>query len=262
MIEAGGYTEEEARANLDALNVELEDRIQEGKQKIVLGFDYPSQHRTPYRIETEVRLPESTLVDLDVGSKNGGISIKDLKGGTVMSETNNGGITLNNLPCGAVHCITSNGKLDLRKVTCESAEIRTSNGRIILDEVSAQTLEGRTTNGEIDGNLRSRDTHLTTSNGHIGLNLPCEESGKYNLSTSNGGIRLEVLDSPRVGYNLDLSTSMSAVRVDLHDLECSRHRRTRKTARTAGYESKDIQVVIDAHTSMGGIRVKPTRQIP
>jgi hypothetical protein len=261
LIEAGGYREEEARANLDALKVEFQDEIQEGKQRIVLGFDYPYQNRTPYRIETEVRLPKSTLVDLDVGSKNGGISIKDLKGGTLMSETKNGGITLRNLPCRAVHCITSNGKLDLRKVNCESAEISTSNGRITLDEVSAQTLKGRTTNGEIEGTLRSGDARLTTSNGHIGLNLPCEESGKFHLSTSNGSIRLEVPDSPRVGYNLDLSTSMSTVRVDLHDLEYSRHRRTRKTARTAGFEGTDTQVVIDAHTSMGGIRMKPTRHV-
>lgn len=262
MIEAGGYTEEEARANLEALKVEFKDEVQEDKQRLALGFDYPHLHRMPYRIETEVRLPKSILVDLDIGSKNGGISIKDLKGGTLVSETKNGGITLSNLPYRTVQCATSNGRLDLRKVDCESAEIRTSNGRITLDEVSAETLEGKTTNGEIEGTLKSRDSRLKTSNGHIGLSLPCEESGKYYLSTSNGSIRLEVPDSPRVGYDLDLSTSMSTVRVDLDDLEYSRHRRTRKTARTAGFDDRETQVVIDAHTSMGGIRVKPARHLP
>jgi hypothetical protein len=262
MIEAGGYTEKEARANLEALKIEFQDEVQGGRQRIALGFGYPHRYRTPYRIDTEVCLPKSILVDLDIGSKNGGISVKNLKGSTLISETKNGRITLSNLPYRTVQCLTSNGKLDLRKVDCEDAEIRTSNGRINLDDVSTKTLEASTTNGEIEGTLRSVDSRLTTSNGHIGFSLPCEESGKYYLSTSNGNIRLEVPDLPQVGYDLDLSTSMSAVRVDLEDLEYSRHRRTRKVARTTGFDDRETQVVIDAHTSMGGIRVRPTRPLP
>ena len=48
---------------------------------------------------------------------------------------------------------------------------------------------------------------------------------------------------------------MSQIDIDLPDLENSKNKRTHKIARTKGFSSKDLQIFIEADTSIGKIKV-------
>ena len=255
LIKAGGYTQGEAEQNLEDLRVEFEDQVVQDRQRLTLKFDRPEDRRW-YSIEVDVNLPKDAETDLDVYSRNGTVSLANLKGSEMVSTTKNGRITLNDVSANKLVCKTSNGKMIMEKVTSEIIDFRTSNGQVILDKVTAEKIAGRTSNGHIEGEIESKDTTLSSSNGRIYLALPCSVSGEYKLRTSNGRIALDVSDSPNVGYDLDLGTSMSRIDVDLPDLRYERHRRTHLVAKTQGFEEKDVKITIEADTSMGRIKVR------
>lgn len=238
LIEAGGYTEEEAQQNLGELKIDLKDEIVEDIQRLALSIEPPHEDWRWYSVDVEVNLPAKAEADLDVGSKNGGVTLSGLKGGKIRARTKNGRIELDDVSAGEIEC-------------------RTSNGRMVYDDVKAERMKCRTSNGHIKGALESVDADLSTSNGKIDLTLPCTASGDYRLHTSNGRIELTVSSDPKVGYDLDLHTSMNRVNVDLPELEYRRYRRTQVAARTAGISDREVKIKIVADTSMGRIKVHP-----
>lgn len=235
-VKAWGYTKEEAEANLDELKIELNDMDDEDQKRLILDIERPADTWKRYSVEIDVVLPASTENDLDVSSSNGGISVNEVKGKTLKMST-------------------SNGRLKLRDLSAELLSGKTSNGRITLDDVTAERLEIRTSNGRIEGKVDAVEAFLRTSNGKVDLDLPCVRSGEYELKTSNGSVVVNVAESPSVGYDLDLHTSMSRVRVDVPDLIYTRNRKNSKRAKTADYESKEVKIYIDAGTSNGSVRV-------
>lgn len=254
LIKAGGYTQDEAEENLGDFRVEFEEQVVQGQQRLSLKFDRPEDRRW-YSVDIDVTLPKDAETDLDVYSRNGAISLANLKGSEMEATTKNGRITLNDVSAKKLDCKTSNGKMVMEKVTSEIIDFRTSNGQVILDKVTADKITGRTSNGQIEGEVESKDATLSSSNGKVDLALPCKVSGEYKLRTSNGRIELDVSDSPDVGYDLDLGTSMNRIDVDLPDLKYERYRRTHLVAKTQGFEEKDVKIAIEADTSMGRIKV-------
>ncbi|UCD43991.1 MAG: DUF4097 family beta strand repeat protein [Candidatus Bathyarchaeota archaeon] len=235
-VKAWGYTKEEAEANLDELKIELNDTDDEDQKRLILDIERPADTWRRYSVDVDVVLPASTENDLDVSSSNGGISVNEVKGKTLKMST-------------------SNGRLKLRDLSAELLSGKTSNGRITLDNVTADRLECRTSNGRIEGKVDAVEAFLRTSNGKVDLDLPCARSGEYELKTSNGSVQVNVEESPSVGFDLDLHTSMSTVRVNVPDLVYTRNRRHSKRAKTANYESKEVKIYIDASTSNGSVRV-------
>ncbi len=132
---------------------------------------------------------------------------------------------------------TSNGGIHLTDVTGGTVNVLTSNGPLVFDNVDAESLTGIASNGPIEGTLA------------------CTVSGEYDLDTSNGQIDLEVSPSSDVGFDLDLSTSNAAVHIGLSDLTYTVDENEHKKARTQGFGSKTVQIVIDVHTSNGNIDV-------
>ena len=234
MIEARGYTREEAEENLRLLKTELEDIIVDDQQRLKLNIDYPNDFKRYYRIDIDITLPAECELDSDVRSKNGRITLEGVKGGVLNVET-------------------KNGRIGLKSVTADEIVCRTRNGRLILDDVSAGIIKGRSSNGKIEGKLESKKASLTTSNGKIDIALPCSASGEYEFRTSNGGIELDTHKEPTVGFDLNLRTSMGRINVDLPDLEYKFYRKNRISARTKGFDGKEVQISIKAETSMGKI---------
>ena len=60
-----------------------------------------------------------------------------------------------------------------------------------------------------------------------------------------------------MAYDLDLSTSNGEVTIDLTGLEYTENERTSKTAMTAGFADRDVQVQIKVRTSNGNINIGP-----
>jgi hypothetical protein len=234
MIEARGYTKEEAEENLRLLKTELEDTIVEGQQRLALNIDYPDDIKRHYRVDISFTIPAECELDSDVRSKNGRITIEEVKGGVLNVET-------------------KNGRIGLKSVTADEIACETRNGRLILNGVSAGIIKGRSSNGKIEGKIESKKASLTTSNGKIDIILPCSASGEYELRTSNGGIEIDTPKASTVGFDLNMRTSMGRINVDLPDLEYKIYRKNRIAARTNGFEGKEVQISIEAETSMGKI---------
>jgi len=119
-------------------------------------------------------------------------------------------------------------------------DLVSSNGAISLTDISR---------------VEAPDTSLSTSNGAIDLTLPCTVTGRYDLDTSNAAIDLKVSSSPDVGYSLNLSTSNGSVDFDIPNLSYTTNQRTRKVAKTTGFDAKDIQITITGSTSNSGVDV-------
>ncbi len=58
---------------------------------------------------------------------------------------------------------------------------------------------------------------------------------------------------PTTGFDLKMRTSMGHINVDLPDLEYKMYRKNRIAARTKEFDSKEVQISIEAETSMGKI---------
>jgi hypothetical protein len=202
---------------LDDLKIEFDIMEQGITQGISLGYDVPQTSQSRYAINVEVFLPKNALINLDLMSSNGAISLTDIKSETV--------------------------------------DLLTSNGAIELNNVNAEEINGVTSNGQLSGTFEAPDTSLTTSNGAINVNLPCTVSGDYWLHTSNGPIDLKVSYSTQVGYDLELSTSNGGINADVPNLDYSTNQNTRKVAKTENFASKEVKITIDAETSNSNIDI-------
>jgi DUF4097 and DUF4098 domain-containing protein YvlB len=235
LIKAWGYTKEEADENLKALIVNFSETEVEGLKKLSLGFDHPAD-RVSYSVCVDATLPKGVETALNLKTSNGSISLAEIEG------TN-------------LDLHTSNGKIIMENVSAERVDGDTSNGAVLLDGVSAPVLNMRTSNGKIEGEVRSTDAFLKTSNGKIRLSLPSNEGGNYELLTSNGRIDLGVSDDPDNGYDMDLTTSMGKISVDLPELEYLRSKKNHVTVKTRGFEDKGRKIGVVAKTSHGRIAV-------
>ena len=187
-------------------------------QGISLGYDIPQSSISRYSIGVEVYLPENALINLDLTSSNGDISLSDIEG--------------------------------------EHAILSTSNGDFVLDDVYYDKFEGSTDNGEISGIFESQDASLVTSNSDIDLKLPCTISGTYLISTNNGRLKLEVSSSNNVGYDLTLLASNGNINIDLPDLDYSTNQQTRVNAESIDFMLNDVQITIEAETDNGDVDVE------
>jgi len=216
-IKVKGATDAQAQENLDKVQVQFSDNDVAGTQRISLEFTVPGDNWSNYAITVNVKVPEGVTLDLDVATSNGEIVITDVSGRDMV--------------------------------------LHTSNGRMTLDKVYAETIRGSTSNGRISGEVEASTVDLSTSNGSIDLTIPATRSGDYTLDTSNGSIDLTLPKSTNIGYDINLSTSLGSVNMDLPNLSYTINESRRKVASTEGYLGKEIQVKIAAKTSIGSIEI-------
>ena len=197
--------------------VDFDESLVQGQGRLVLGYGIPDTAYNKYSVKVEVFLPADAVIDLELESSNGAMSLSDVAGGEM--------------------------------------QLYTSNGAFSFDNVYAESIHAETSNGAISGDLEAQDAFISTSNGVIDLTLPCTTTGEYFLRTSNGQIDLRVSSSSDVGYDLDSSTSNGVINIDLPKLEYSVDRRMSKEARTLGFEGKEVQITIDVRSSNGNMDI-------
>jgi hypothetical protein len=217
LVKAKGSTVAEAERNLNSYDPDLEESVLGGRLRLVYRHNVAPTRTSLYSVQVEAILPEDAVIDLDLDSSNGGIHLGGIEGGTL--------------------------------------ELDTSNGGVVFDDVWARVIEASTSNSAVTGTVEAPDTTIRTSNGAINLNLPCTETGRYVLRTSNGFVGLEVSQSNDVGFDLALSTSNARIDLNLPDLEYSEDQRASKEARTRDFGSKAVKITIDASTSNGAMEV-------
>jgi hypothetical protein len=218
-IIAKGTSQEQADERLEGFieKIRFTDNIVQNQHRLIMNYNLASNLYSLYSVEVVVTLPSDVLLEADLESSNGGISVASITG-TVL-------------------------------------QLDTSNGALNLNEVVADRISGQTSNGGIEGEIMANQTHLSSSNGGLTLRLGPPGSGEYVLSTSNGPVRITLSSASNIGYDLDLSTSNGDIDITLPDLEYSENQKTRKIAATVGFESKDIQVSLEVDTSNGNIDI-------
>jgi DUF4097 and DUF4098 domain-containing protein YvlB len=133
-------------------------------------------------------------------------------------------------------------------------DVETTNGVITLNDIKSQTINVDTTNGGIFGTITSSETHFSTTNGIITIELMAS-SGEHEFDTTNGIIELTLPTGSDIGYSIDLDTSVGAIDVNLPNIDYSVDRIRNKIGETEGFSSKDIQITINADTTIGAIEI-------
>ncbi len=236
-IKVRGKTQEDAENNLKELIIDFKDNDEGDEKQLYLEAIHPN-YNVPYSVSMELTVPRNAVTRLDLMTSNGKLKLKDLTGSTMYLKT-------------------SNGAVNLSQISADMLDVKTSNGKVIIYSVKGKDLIIKTNNGRIEGDLTSGNADIYTSNGKIILDVKPMTSGDYILRTSNGRIMVNIPDSSDIGYNLDLTTSIGKILVDLPSLEYTRDRKYHKEAITRDYESKAQKIKLKAKTSNGRIVINP-----
>lgn len=158
---------------------------------------------------------------------------------------------------------TGNGRIALEDMNAEGIEVRTSNGRISLMGVDAKVAHLRSSNGSIrcDGGIPLLTAY--TSNGSVSVATTDADQNTFELSTTNGTIRVKVADCDDLAHDFDLSTSYGKVKVDLPGAvggyQATAKNRLLDT--TSNFSSFGRKLRLAAVTSNGNICVNPDEEI-
>lgn len=135
------------------------------------------------------------------------------------------------------------------------ASLRTTNGEIVLGSFAAESLDAKTTNGDITTMARLHDAHLQTTNGDLHAVLVPTQSGEWTLRTTNGDVDLVASEHLTRGYEIEAETSNGDVEIRLTQGKVKEESRDRKTFRTDGFESRDVQTRVRATSTNGDVTV-------
>jgi len=158
---------------------------------------------------------------------------------------------------------TGNGRIALEDVNADGIEIRTSNGRVSLMGVEGKAAHLRSSNGSIrcDGGIPLLTAY--TSNGSVSVAATEADSNTFELSTTNGTIRVKVADCDDLAHDFDLSTSFGKVRVNLPGAvggyQAAAKNRLINTTPDFGNFTRKLRLA--AVTSNGNISVNPDEEI-
>jgi len=157
---------------------------------------------------------------------------------------------------------TVNGRIVVSGLRAGTLRAHTTNGRVVADRVSVvKHAEIKTTNGRLEFHGSAPHLVASTSNGRILVSPSPGQGGEYDLSTSNGSIRLQLVASPDTGYDVKATTTNAKIVTELGEVEMlTEEKRTGRQhvhARTRGFEDRRHWVRVRAKTSNGPIRIGP-----
>jgi hypothetical protein len=216
-VKAKGTSTQDAEDNLDDFVYDLSNDVSGGEQDLTLTFPMPSMSLwNTYSVFIQVYVPEGEMDMILIDTTNGAITIDDLE--------------------------------------ISSLDLDTTNGAIMLSDVHTSTINAHTTNGGISGIISSEVGIFSTTNGAIDIDLAAQ-SGSYHFDTTNGSIDLNLPSGSDVGFDINLDTSIGSIDVNLPNIDYDVDRSREKVGETVGYDSKTVQIEIDADTTIGGIEL-------
>ena len=222
-VRAGGISQEDAQACLDAIQVYMPvaDRDGGGVQEVFWKWNEYKQPQWQTRVSYEIELPSHLALIAE--TSNGEIRARGLEA-ACDAESSNGAILVDG-GRGRIHARTSNGRIEVRSAA-EDVELRTSNGSIIAELTSDDEVHGeiRTSNGRIELALEDRMStklYAKTSNGRVHSDLPLSDAesrrrgreirgslgrggDELEVRTTNGSIGLVLLSQSDIEIDFDL----------------------------------------------------------
>lgn len=200
LIKAKGTTTSQAEGNLEDFVIDFDESVVQGQGRLVLGYGIPVTSYNKYSVQVEVFLPADAVIDLELESSNGAMSLKDVVGGEIQLDTSNGVFTFDNVYAESINAETSNGAIDLTLPCTVTGEyvLRTSNGQVDLSVSSSSDV--------------GYDLDASTSTGVVSIGLPNLDYS-VNQRTSKEA-RTVGFEGKEIQITLDVSTSNGNVDVD------------------------------------------------
>ncbi len=154
---------------------------------------------------------------------------------------------------------TVNGLIELDGINGSFASLENVNGDIFIEDVNFSNISAETVNGIIQASLTSNEAKLKTVNGKIDLEVG-NASGRYKITTVNGGVIVKLHFFNGVGYHVKASTSMGNVDIDRPDFLFEKKDRKQQEAWTEDFEVMETKVHVVAETVNGDIEVRTARE--
>jgi len=158
---------------------------------------------------------------------------------------------------------TGNGRIILEDLKAEGVEGRTSNGRIALLGVAAKVAHLRSSNGSIhcDGGVALLTAY--TSNGSVNVSATEDDVNTFELSTTNGTVRVRVPVCEDLAHDFDLSTSLGKIKVNMPGAVGGYAAQTkyRHIDTTPDFNGHQKRLRLAARTSNGNINISPDEEI-
>lgn len=263
ILSATAPTEAEARRALDGIQADAHDQVEGGLLSFGLKVRFEDEPRPvatgiqPSRSAAVTVLLPDIAYELGAATATANIDAHDLRGTTFGLSTSTGRLRLADADADAVQATASTGAVVLEDVTASRIATSTSTGDLVLRRVAADLVDADSSTGTLhaDG-VSAKQVTLSTSTGPVDATLTPTASGSIAASTSTGSITLRLERPDGSAYDATASSNTGEARVRLSDgIEERSEDGDRAHARSRGYASASIQVVVTADSSTGDVSV-------
>ena len=183
----------------------------------------------------------------------------------VKLETSNGKIYVEDSKSQAFEAITRNSHIDLMGVNSDQIKLNTRNAKIQIGYVIGRNIEVNTNNSVIDiKHVKSENIRAVNMNGRITVenaqNLEGASDLNLYLSTTNGGIKVNMNDMDNRGYKVKGKTTNGSINLLIPEMTYNNLNRQEMggsfiEAESNGYGSYPERVSITAETINGYIEI-------
>lgn len=183
------YDSTQARADAEVKNIKY--TIEQTGSTITVKYELPKSMNFSNNVNTVdfvVTVPTETTVDVD--SSFGGVSVADIKGGTVIA-TNFGEVTVENVE-GALSVSNSNGEMNVSSIDAGIKDIALNSefGSITLKNANGKNVTLDSSSGTIKlGEVRATNG-ITTQTDFGNLTIENGSSDSLSIESSNGTVSL------------------------------------------------------------------------
>ncbi len=166
------------------------------------------------KFTTEVYLPKSNEIDINIKTENGGVQINDISANNVKVKNTNGQIKVSKVQSKEnIKIVNKNGKLDISEIDCTDLLVENGNGKLEICDVRVNEMFVKNVNGKVEiKDVMSIALDVKTVNGALEFDY-IDFIKSANLETTNGQIDLSLSGSER-DYNYIIKAKNGAIKID------------------------------------------------
>lgn len=199
---------------------EMAERCLEEQQEVVAGqlqLAWRVNEEAVGAISFEVSIPRKLVVELDLSSKNGSVSVTEVQA---------------------------------------SGKVATKNGSVRIDGPNYDGLEIETKNGDITVAAGLERLVATSKNGSVRCSLEPLRDGHIALTATNGSVRAELACQESIGYKLELETRSGRLSANLPDLVIDLDKKQYLRGSMSNWETAKIKTHLTAISKNGSVSVR------
>jgi len=205
---ARGRTDADAKAGLSEVTVDVDHR----GERATLTARYPQRNRDQYSVTVAYNVTAPPGTHVTIGGFATNATVKGITG-DVSVDIVSGDIDISNASRIA-SARTLSGKVTIADVKGDSTlNVNTVSGAVVLDRVKVRQLDVDALSGGITArDITAEGASLKTMNGAIEYAGTVSKTGRYEMQTHNGPIRLTLSEAG--GFDLEARTFAGQLKLD------------------------------------------------